>query len=521
MDLRELLRAIRKHWLIVVLCVAIGLGLFGAMLANAKPKYQSSVSFYVSSPSSSDSGALAEDQFVVRRVNSYVKLATSDSLANLINKQMGTNASLPHLQNSITASAPLNTVFLNVTVTSKTSGESLAISQAVAAEFPTLVSTIDKSTSAISLSVVSGPRLHANPVRPSKVTNLLLGFLLGLVVGVGIAFVREVLDNSVRTPEALRDLTEVPVLGNIWFSKDVVKAPLIIGSQSLTPRAESFRQLRTNLQFADVDQPVRVIVVTSSVANEGKSTTSANLALSFAEAGRTVLLIEADLRRPKAAELLGLDRVVGLTDVLAERVRLDDVLQPWGDGRLTVLPSGSIPPNPSELLGSKQMSNLMTTLRARFDTIIIDTPPLLPVTDAAVAASLADGVVLIVRYGKTTRAHVNAALNSLDSVDARVFGTVLNMRPPSADDRGAYDGYGYREYTPMTVPADPSASGAGGGTPAGVGGAANLAAHSVALLDDGAGKKGRSRVNRSAHRADSTSVPPPLARGRLRWARPT
>jgi capsular exopolysaccharide synthesis family protein len=207
--------------------------------------------------------------------------------------------------------------------------------------------------------------------------------------------------------------------------------------------------VRTNLQFVDVDHPIKLIVVTSSIAAEGKSTTATNLAVVFAETGSRVLLIEADLRRPRVSDYLGLERAVGLTNVLAGQVSIDEVLQRWGTDGLTVLPCGSIPPNPSELLGSQNMVDLLTGLRQRFDTIIIDTPPLLPVTDAAVASVLADGVVVVVRYGRTNRAQLAAAVRSLESVDARVLGCVLNMQPAKqAEGRGRYDGYGYYEDAP-------------------------------------------------------------------------
>ncbi len=146
-------------------------------------------------------------------------------------------------------------------------------------------------------------------------------------------------------------------------------------------------------------------------------------------AGQRVILVEADLRRPKVASYLGIEGAVGLTNVLVGQVALDDVLQPWGDGRLAVLPSGTIPPNPSELLGSNPMSDLVAELRRRFDLVVIDTPPLLPVTDAAVASRHADGAVVVVRYGKTSRHHLTSALRSLEAVNARLLGTVLAMTP--------------------------------------------------------------------------------------------
>ena len=195
-----------------------------------------------------------------------------------------------------------------------------------------------------------------------------------------------------------------------------------------------------------MDKPLGVVVVTSAVAGEGKSTTAANLAVVFAEADIDVLLIEADLRRPKVADYFGLERAVGLTNVLVGQVSVDEVLQEWGSGGVTVLASGSIPPNPAELLGSQNMQVLLNELRQRFDMIIIDAPPLLPVTDAAVAAARADGALVVTRYGKTTRAQLDSAIAVLHAVDAKVIGGVLNMVPTSeARVSSMYNGYGYYE----------------------------------------------------------------------------
>jgi capsular exopolysaccharide synthesis family protein len=205
--------------------------------------------------------------------------------------------------------------------------------------------------------------------------------------------------------------------------------------------------LRTNLQFLNVGRPVQVLVVTSSMPEEGKSTTAINLAVAFSDFGRRVLLIEGDLRRPRIASYLGLEGAVGLTNVLAGEVGLVDVLQPWGRGGMTVIPSGTLPPNPSELLGSPAMSELVAHLRKSYDIIIIDAPPLLPVTDAAVASSLADGVVVVVRYAKTKRNQVAQSMRSLQAVEARVLGTVLNMAPSKGSQ--SYSSHGHHAQEPV------------------------------------------------------------------------
>jgi capsular exopolysaccharide synthesis family protein len=262
--------------------------------------------------------------------------------------------------------------------------------------------------------------------------------------------VREMLDNTVKNSEALQELVGAPVLATVPTDASAPKAPLITGDATRSPRAEALRQLRTNLQFVDVDRPVRVLVVTSALPGEGKSSTAVNLGVVFAEAGQRVLLIDADLRRPKLAEYLGVEGAVGLTNLLAGQAKPDDVVQPWGPN-LWVLPSGFIPPNPSELLASRHMADLLRMFRERFDMVIIDSPPLLPVTDAAVLSTCADGAVMVARAAKTSSSQISGALRALQAVNARLLGCVLNMVPARLSDPYAYyygsgsgNGYGHR-----------------------------------------------------------------------------
>ena len=447
MDLHGYVQAVRKYWWLVLLMTGLCVGASIVLTYTATPQYESSVTFFVSTSANADGTALQADQYAQRRVNSYVGLLTSEKLAQSVIDTAHLDMTVSQVTGSIAAAADLNTVLLTATVTNSSPERSLAIATAISTQFGQMVAQLDNHGSPenanVVLNVVSGPTLNPVPVSPRKTLNIGLGVLLGLALGLAAAILREVLDNTVRSPQVLRTMSEAPVLGVIAADRGSKKSPLIVDNHARSVRAEAFRQLRTNLQFIDAARPVGVLVVTSSIANEGKSTTAINLAVSFSDSGRRVLLIEADLRRPRVAEYLGLEGAVGLTNVLVGQAAIDDVLQPWGRGGLTVLPSGTIPPNPSELMGSPLMAELIIQLRKSFDMIIIDTPPVLPVTDAAVASRLVDGVVLVVRYGKTTRNQVSTALRSLTAVDARVLGTVLTMSPVKGAE--AYSAYGYYE----------------------------------------------------------------------------
>lgn len=447
MDLRGWVRALRKYWWIVLITTLLSVGIGVAVTVRTAPEYASSVTFFIRTPAEQIGGAYQGDQFAQKRVNSYVQVMESRRLANLILADTQLDLTVDQTTSKISAKGDLNTVLLTATVTDTSPERSLVIATSLSKVFVDLVSSLEtppgSTTPSVTIEVISDATLSPYPVSPRPVINLSLALVVGLALGIALAVMREVLDVTVRTVVALKEVTGGAVLAIVPFDMAARKSPLIIDSSSRSVRAEAFRQLRTNLQFVDVDHPLQVVVVTSSVSDEGKSSTATNMAVTFAEAGRSVLLIEGDLRRPRVADYLGLEGAIGLTNVLAGQVSVDEVLQRWGRGGLTVLPSGSIPPNPSELLGSQNMQDLLKSLKSTFSIIIIDTPPLLPVTDAAIVTALADGAILVVRHGETTRTQVSAAVAALQAVNARLLGSVLNMMPIKGADAYGYSGYGY------------------------------------------------------------------------------
>lgn len=435
MHFREYLSILRRRWLLLSLCALLGLGLAAALSFTATPIYNARASVYFSLPFGNSASDLSQgSNYTQSQMLSYATLATMPAVLEPVIQDLQLGVTPGQLASSVTAIAQTDTVILEIQASDPSPETASAIANAVAAELGESVKNLAPKNAegnpAVTTQTVAAAPVPTVPASPSTRRNLAAGLIAGLFIGGLIAVLREVLDTTIRSAQGLRAVGDIPVLGVIGNDPATKRSPLVLDSnRTRSARAEAFRQLRTNLQFVDLERPVQVLVVTSSLPEEGKSTTAANVALAFADSGQRVLLLEADLRRPRVAEYLGLEGAVGLTNVLMGQVSLDEVLQTWGESGLTVLPSGTLPPNPSELLGSVWMSELISTLRERFNLIIIDTPPLLPVTDAAVASSLADGAVLVVRYGKTTRHQVGVALRSLKAVDARVLGSVLTMAP--------------------------------------------------------------------------------------------
>ncbi len=278
----------------------------------------------------------------------------------------------------------------------------------------------------VKATIISPASVPLEWTSPRVALNLAMGALLGLMLGVGQAVLRSRLDTRIIDEADVAGVTDRSIVGAIAFDPDTQEHPLIFQAAPHSVRAEAYRRLRTNLQFLQLSGRKSSIVVTSSVAAEGKTITSMNLATALADAGQSVLLIDADLRRPSVAEYLNLDGTVGLTDVIIGRAALSDVVQPLGHGNLHVLPAGRIPPNPAELLGSQPMELLLSEATDRYDMVILDSPPLLPVTDSALLSRFCGGVLVVVGSGSVTRPELSTAISSLEAVDASILGLVLN-----------------------------------------------------------------------------------------------
>lgn len=446
MELQDYLNVIRKRWMIIAAVALVVVGLAAAYTALSPRSYAATTEFFVSTSGDDTTSALQQgNTFTQARVKTYSQLLQTPKVLDPVIKQVRLDTTAAQLASQISSTIPLDTVIIDVTVNGSSAQGAQRIAAAIGDVFPRTIQDLERKgaqDSPVKVTVVKEASADLAPVSPKPTRNLALGLVLGLVLGFGLALLRDVLDKSVKSQRDLETVTDRTILGGIAFDNDASAHPLIVQVDPRSQRAEAFRSLRTNLQFVDVANPPKSIVITSSLPGEGKSTTAANLALSLADTGVKVVVIEGDLRRPRLLDYLGFEGSVGLTDVLVGRVDVEDVLQPFGHTGLRLLGAGPIPPNPSELLGSANMEQLIAELSERFDYVIIDAPPLLPVTDAAVLSTIVDGAIVVVGAGVVQREHVRRALDTLDAVNCSVLGLILNR--VKAKEGGA--GYGTYEY---------------------------------------------------------------------------
>lgn len=446
MDLRDYLRILRHNWKLITAVTLAGL-LTGALNSVlVKPTYTAETQLFVAIEGTGSVQELQQgNSFTQARIKSYVKTVTAPVVLRPAMESLGLAMTPMELSSKVRATADPNTVLITIAVDDNSPVQAAAIAQAVGTSLVQTIDSLEKpkagGNSPVSLSIITPAEAPLTPSAPNTKLNLIIGFFVGLALALGIALLRATLDNRIRGEADLRRVTHAPILGGIAFDQDAVQRPLITQDHGQSPRSEAFRQLRTNLQFVNVSDHAKSVLLTSSLPGEGKSTVSINLALSLAQAGQSVCLIDADLRRPMVGDYLGLDRNAGLTTALLGTSDLTDLLQPWGEDSLFVLTSGQIPPNPSELLGSAEMKDLILRLEETFDVVIIDAPPLLPVTDAAVLSQHVGGVLVVVGSHKLQQKDLEKSLRSLELVGATILGIVMNQLPTNGPDAYAYSYY--------------------------------------------------------------------------------
>lgn len=444
MELQQYLRILRRYWIsasaAVLACVAVA----ALVTLMQRPTYSSTSSVFISVDSGGTAGELSQGAtYAERQVKSYVAVATSAMVLDPVIRELDLDATPAALKGSLAVSAPTATSVIRIEAQNTDPVVAAEIANAVANSLQTAVAELSPPSAdgsgLVSATVVDQAAVPTAPTAPRPAVNLALGGLLGLMVGLGQAVARSLGDTRVRSAEDVEQLTGAPVLASIGHLTTSAGRASDAGSQHWA-NGEAYRRLRTNVGFLGLGgERRRSFVVTSAIPSEGKTETVVNLARVLAQAGESVLLIDADLRRPQVAARMRLDAELGLSDVLAGRALFADMVIPAGPGRLDVLPAGSIPPNPSEMLGSDAMGQLIAGVERHYDYVLFDAPPLLPVTDAVVLSAQTGGTIMVSRSGVARRAHVEEAMGILASSNASLLGVVLN--DVAERSREVYQGY--------------------------------------------------------------------------------
>ncbi|MFI7587859.1 polysaccharide biosynthesis tyrosine autokinase [Spongisporangium articulatum] len=433
-------RTFTRQWPLIVLMLVLCEAGVAAYSLLVTPSYSTEVRLFVAARSQSPQDLQAGAQFAQQRVASYAELVDAPPVLKAVIDQLHLDLTTDELAKKISAASSQTTVNLVVTVTDSDPEEAAEIGNAFAPIFARYVAGIEDATertagnqtpgSPIKVSITKAAEVPAKPDSPNIPLNLGLGLFVGLGLGLVGAVVRDQVNTVLQGVDDVRGVTGSVPLGIVPFDRSARRDPVITGVND-SGRAEAYRALRTNLQFASVDNPPGVIVVTSALPGEGKSTTVTNLALTLALGGAKVVLVDGDMREPKVSEYLGLNKAAGLSSLLVGRYGLRDVLIRYRTDNLAVLPVGPLPPNPSELLASTQIEKLLRRLGDYYDYVLIDAPPLLAVSDAAALAAIADGALVVVQHRRTKRDELRRAVRALETVNARVLGTVLTFAPPT------------------------------------------------------------------------------------------
>ncbi len=421
LPLKDLLQILWKRLWIVVLAVVLAVGVAEGFTFMQTPQYEASIKILVG-----QEGGIIGPQGDVNSLQMLTKTMSeavvSRPVAEATVKKLDLQKGPEYLLSNLSAEPVGDTQFILVSYTDPDPERARLIANTVGSVFSEKVSDLSPDTAVLTATVWERAEVPSEPVSPDPVRNGLLAMVLGGMLGVALALLLEFLDDSWRSPEEAEQVSGVPTLGVIPVSqargdKEGQKIP---GGIEL----EHYRVLRANLLYALVDGPSKAIMVTSAGPREGKTTVCANLGLVLAQAGKRTLIVDCDLRRPEIHKFFGLQNLHGLVDALVGDLSLQEVLQEPLPG-LRVMTAGPIPPTPAELLGSARFAELLKQLRGEFDYVLMDVTPIRVVSDPAILAPMADGVLLVVDSQNTRKASVRRSIRSLETAGANVLGTVM------------------------------------------------------------------------------------------------
>jgi len=472
-DLRKVMKAILKNlWKIAIVTVLFGSVFLFVSYQFLTPMYRTSTSFYVNNKLSLNgvNTNISSNDLVtsISLVNSYIAVLDNRDILNEVIAYADLDLTPSQLSGMISTLVVKETGVFKVTVSSSDPVVAATVAESIAHIVTTQISDIIEGSS---VKVIDYPVVPQAPYSPSHAKNTVLGLFMGFIISAGFVALMEIFDTKIKSDDELKRYCNYPILTTIpdmnlsskkgyykkyqgtpygYYSQNSVAdadtndVPSFLGKNIDFATTEAYKLLRTKLQYSLTDnQKCQVFVLSSAIPGEGKSVSSINLAYSFAQLGKNVLLIDADMRRPTLASKLSISNYPGLSEFLTGFMGMDELLQDYSDGgehSVKILTAGSIPPNPVELLDSNKMTEAFEILRKQFDYIIVDTPPVGDVSDALVASKFADGVLLVVRHDYCNRAALRNTVQQFEFVDAKILGSVFNCL---GNDVGKYGSYKY------------------------------------------------------------------------------
>lgn len=445
-DLRQFLGILLARWRFIAVIVGLGITATVGLVLATPQTYASQATLFISTPSTGVLDPYQATLTAQQRAQSYANLAKDTEVLQAAAERLNAGLSARQLSHQVETSVVKDTLLLRVDARASSPVLAQQIATVMSDEIIRLVKNLETPSDSeipapIIARVAGKASLNQHAVAPNVPLDLMTGLALSILAGLAGALIRNVLDTSVRTSEDVEQITGNALIGTLPFDANVREHPLSSDDASGS-LAEAFRVLRTNLQFADLDatrQSRQMLLVTSALPDEGKTFVATNLAIALAKGGRSVLLLDADMRNPQMADLLGLENSVGMITVLLGRATLEQATQEHSSG-VRFLATGPQPPNPAEVLDTQSMRDFLLQLRNMYEVVIVDAPPLLPVADAAILLTEVDGALLLARYGTTGREQLRQAVARIQAVGGRLFGTILNRTPRRT--AGKY-GYGY------------------------------------------------------------------------------
>ena len=428
MTILDFLRMLRANLKLLLIGLVVG-ALLGFGYSLLQPRvYSSSSTGYVTVGDGAGIGDVISGSAAAKeKANAYLAFVNSGPVADeIIAANPELNLTRGQVQGNLTAAVDASSALIRVTATGSTPETAQALANSSLEAVAKVVNDLEGS-STVRVIPLEDAGLSSAPISPDTRKLILVGAAGGLALVFATVLLRRAVDTKLRTRDDATKATEAGVLGVLPVSDELTEENILRANSDHVAQ-EAIRQMRTNLRFVNVDHPPKSLIVTSAEPGEGKSTVSTSIARALADAGAPVIIIDADLRRPTIAKKFKIDSKVGLTQVLAGQVELADAVRQFEDTQLFILPAGRIPPNPSELLGSDKMRQLIAELSSEF-TVIVDVPPVLPVTDAALLSTAVDGVVLVGTVGKTRKENLAEAAANLRKVSANLLGVVINQAP--------------------------------------------------------------------------------------------